>query len=186
MWSELLPGPMAKPRDGGGLDQATLERLFVKLEKPMFNVVYRWLWNASDAEEVTQEAFLRVWRARDGVDLATVEPLLYRTALNLASNRRRSARLWRFIGFEAAGDPPSRAKVSDEVLAEEETRACVRRAIDALPEHLRRVIVLSEYAELTQPEVGAALGIPTGTVGSRRHAALEMLAASLCDLEEAK
>ena len=60
----------------------------------MFNVVYRWLWNASDAQEVTQEAFLKVWKARHRVDATTVEPLLYRTALNLASNRRRSARAY--------------------------------------------------------------------------------------------
>ena len=85
---------MENIRDGKALDKATLERLYVKLEKPMFNVVYRWLWNAGDAQDVVQEAFLKIWNVRDDVDLATVDSLLYRTALNLASNRRRSSRLW--------------------------------------------------------------------------------------------
>jgi RNA polymerase sigma-70 factor (ECF subfamily) len=52
--------------------------------------------------------------------------------------------------------------------------------------HLRHVILLSEYSELTQPEIGTTLGIPTGTVASRRHAALERLAVQLGDLEDPK
>jgi RNA polymerase sigma-70 factor, ECF subfamily len=184
MWSELLPAPMANPRDGSGLDEATLERLFVKLEKPMFNVVYRWLWNASDAEEVTQEAFLRVWKARDGVDLATVEPLLYRTALNLASNRRRSARLWGWLGLESAGEEASASPRSDEALATARTSARVRAAVEALPARMREVLLLSEYAELSYAEIATTLGVPVGTVGSRRNAALARLAEALGPIEE--
>ena len=58
---------MESARDGERLDRAGLEALYVRLERPMFNVVYRWLWNATDAQEVTQEAFLRVWDARNGI-----------------------------------------------------------------------------------------------------------------------
>ena len=61
---------MESIRDGRALDKATLERLYVKLEKPMFNVVYRWLWNNGDAQDVVQEAFLKIWKVRDDVDLA--------------------------------------------------------------------------------------------------------------------
>lgn len=176
---------MASTRDGGGLDEATLETLFVKLEKPMFNVVYRWLWNTDDAEEVVQEAFLRVWKARAGVDVATVEPLLYRTALNLASNRRRSARLWRWLGLDDAGEEPTDAATSEEALARAHQRKRVRAAIDALPERLREVVVLTEYAELSYGEIAATLGIPAGTVGSRRNAALARLVEALGPIEDA-
>ncbi len=164
------------------LDRPTLERLYLKLEKPMFNVVYRWLWNASDAQEVTQEAFLRVWKARERVDIATVEPLLYRTALNLASNRRRSARLWRWLGIDEANEPATEGD-TDEALASAERRALVRAAIDALPERLREVVVLAELGELTYEQIGATLGIPAGTVGSRRNAALRELQKRLGDIE---
>jgi RNA polymerase sigma-70 factor (ECF subfamily) len=179
------PALVASSPDGAALDRPALERLYVKLEKPMFNVVYRWVWNASDAQEIVQDAFLKVWKARAAVEMATVEPLLYRTALNLASNKRRSSRLWRFIGMDDAGDPPSREKVPDAALAQEQTRARVKKAIEALPDHLREVVLLSEYSELTHPQIGEMLGIPAGTVASRRHTALEKLAAELGDLEEA-
>ena len=173
---------MAKPRDAERLDQATLERVYVKIEKPMFNVVYRWLWNAGDAQEVTQEAFLRVWKARARVDVATIEPLLYRTALNLASNRRRASRVRRWLGLEAADDAPGGA-APDDALASARSKARVRAAVDALPERLREVLMLTEYSEMSYDEVAATLGIPAGTVGSRRSAALGRLAEALGPME---
>jgi RNA polymerase sigma-70 factor, ECF subfamily len=174
---------MESVRDGKALDKATLERLYVKLEKPMFNVVYRWLWNAGDAQDVVQEAFLKVWKIRDNVDFETVEPLLYRTALNLASNRRRSARLWRWIGIDAASAEASPAPTSEEALASVQMRARVRVAIDALPERLREVILLTEYSDLTHQEIGSTLGIPPGTVGSRRNTAIAQLSKQLGEVE---
>ena len=181
--SRLAP-PVDRVRERAtpALDRPTLEALYVKLEKPMFNVVYRWVWNASEAQDVVQEAFLNIWNARDRVDPATVEPLLYRAALNLASNRRRSSRIRRFLGLEAASDEASPARTAEEALASEETRGRVRSANEALPERLRQVVMLSECTDLTQPEIGAALGIPAGTVGSRRHAALAHLSEQLGDL----
>jgi RNA polymerase sigma-70 factor (ECF subfamily) len=175
---------MEEDRDAGGLDQATLERLYVKLEKPIFNVVYRWVWNASDAREITQEAFLKVWKARDRVDVSTVEPLLYRSALRLASNKRRSARLWRWLGIEAAGEEASASPTSEEALASARKKERVRAAIDALPARLREVVMLTEYAELSYEEIATTLGIPAGTVGSRRNAALARLADALGPDEE--
>lgn len=157
------------------LDATALQELYVKLEKPIFNVVYRWLWNAGDAQDVTHEAFLRVWKARDRVDLVTATPLLYRTALNLASNRRRSRRLWGFIGLEAASTEPSVAPTSEDALEIARMKKRVRDAVESLPERLRQVIVLCEYSELTYEEIGKALGIPEGTVGSRRNAAIAAL-----------
>ncbi len=185
MSSELRRAPMPKSPDGGALDQAALEQLYVKLEKPIYNVVYRWLWNANDAQEVVQQAFLNVWKARDRVDMTTIEPLLYRTALNLASNRRRSRRLWGWLGMESASEVPSDAPSPAEALAEARKRVRVRAAIEALPEKLRQVLMLSEYAELSYDEIGTTLGIPAGTVGSRRATALARLTEALAEKEEA-
>jgi RNA polymerase sigma-70 factor (ECF subfamily) len=166
------------------LDEATLEKMYVKLERPIFNVVYRWLWNAEDAHDVTQEAFMRVWRARASVDVATLEPLLYRTALNLASNKRRASKIWRFLGLETAVEIPADKAASDEALETERRRARVKEAIEALPDHLREVVLLAEYSELSYEEIGKMLKIPPGTVGSRRNTALARLAETLGPIEE--
>ena len=61
----------------------------------------------------------------------------------------------------------------------------VRAAVDALPARLREVVLLTEYAELSYGEIAATLGIPAGTVGSRRNAALAELAEALGPIEDA-
>lgn len=86
------------------LDEPQLERLYVRLERPVFNVVFRRVWNRDTAFDVTQETFARLWSMRERVRMETVEPLVFRIAVNLASNRRRSARLWRWVGLESVED----------------------------------------------------------------------------------
>jgi RNA polymerase sigma-70 factor (ECF subfamily) len=175
---------MADNRDGVGLDQAQLERLYVKLEGPIYNVVYRWVWSREEAHDITQEAFVRVWNVRERVNVETAPAFLYKTALNMASNRRRSRRLWGWLGLESAGDPADAGRSAEQALDSARAAERVRAAVDALPESLRRVIVLSEYSELSYTEIGAVLGVPAGTVGSRRNAALKQLAAALGGLED--
>jgi DNA-directed RNA polymerase specialized sigma24 family protein len=95
-----------------GDDQARWVALYGELEKPLYNVVYRMLWDASESQDIVQEAFLRCWRKRSGIRPEGQKAVLYRAALNLAINRRRRLRLWRFVGVEAVDDEtrPSAAR----------------------------------------------------------------------------
>lgn len=160
------------------LDRAALEALYTRLERPLYNLVYRWVWDAADAQELVQEAFVRLWDMRDRVRPETVEPLAWRIALNLAASRRRTRRLWRWVGLESVAGARA-AGGAAERLEENERDAAVRAAVEALPEKLRRVVLLCELGEMSQVQVAEVLGIPVGTVGSRRHAALARLRESL-------
>jgi len=166
------------------LDATRLELLYAELEKPMYNVVYRWLWNSAEAQDVVQDAFIKVWRMRTQVDMTTVRPLLYKVAVNLASNRRRSRKLWKLVSLDAVRARPSDAGAADELLEGEQTRASIQRAIDGLPEKYRRVIALCELSDLTYEQIAGILGIAVGTVGSRRNTALSMLRDKLGPLED--
>ncbi|MCG8424323.1 MAG: sigma-70 family RNA polymerase sigma factor [Proteobacteria bacterium] len=168
------------------IDRAALEELYARVEKPLYNVVYRWLWDAEEAHDIVQEAFYRLWRARARVDLATVEPLVYRIAINLASNRRRSRRLWQWVSWDRSPRRHSGAPDAGESLALEQRRAAVRRAVEALPERQKRVVMLCELAGMTYRQVADILDIPPGTVASRRHAALKKLRRSLAALTAEK
>jgi RNA polymerase sigma-70 factor (ECF subfamily) len=139
------------------------------LEKPMYNVVYRVIWDAAESQDVVQEAFLRCWRRKEHVRLDGFKALLYRTALNLASNRRRRARLWRIVGIAALDD------VADESASLHTLSRPVREALESLPTMMRDVLLLTELAGMTYPEIAATLGISEGTVGSRRSRALALL-----------
>ncbi len=156
-----------------------LEQLYVRLERPLCNLVFRWVWRMDDAQDVVQDAFVRLWRMRERIDMDTVEPLLYKIALNLAASRRRSQRLWRWVGLDALRDATSADRLADETLAGHEERARLRRAVEVLPEDLRRVVMLCEYSDLTYPQIAEILSIPVGTVGSRRNRALRRLREAL-------
>lgn len=168
--------------DADGLDRAAFEALFRRLERPVYNVVFRWLWDPAEAADVVQDAFARLWGMRDRVREGTVEPLLYRIAVNQASNRRRRRRLWRWVGLEPERDA---APPLGDLLEAAELDGALRAAVEALPEKLRRVVMLCELSGMSYQQVADALGIPVGTVGSRRNAALarlrELLAEEVTD-----
>ena len=143
------------------LTRPAIEALYERLERPLYNVLYRWVWDPEEALDLVQETFMRLWAMRDRVRTETVEPLAYRIGTNLAANRRRRRKLWRMVGLGAVAGRGAAEEGADGALERSEAREAVRRAVLALPERLRRVVLLCE-----------SLGIPEGTVGSRRNAAL--------------
>jgi len=163
---------------GGQLDEPALEVLYVRLEKPLYNVVYRWVWDSGEATDIVQEAFVRLWGMRGRVRLETVDALVYKIALNLASKRKRAQRTWGWIPFEGWMGR-SRESSADDAMAANERERAVREAVDALPEPLRAVVTLCAFSEMSYAQVAEVLDIPAGTVGSRRNKAIEQLRAAL-------
>jgi RNA polymerase sigma-70 factor (ECF subfamily) len=151
------------------VDKAQWVDVYRRLERPLYNVVYRVIWDAAESQDVVQEAFLRCWRRKEDIRAEGFKALLFRTALNLASNRRRRARIWRMVGVATIDNVP------DDGAAQAPIGASLRAALDGLPEALRSVLLLTELAGMTYSEVAAALGIAEGTVGSRRTRALATL-----------
>jgi RNA polymerase sigma-70 factor (ECF subfamily) len=162
----------------GELDRAALEALYLRLEKPLYNVVFRSVWDAGESRDVVQEAFLRLWRMRGRVRVETVEALVWRIALNLASKRRRAARRWHWVSVRLPRSRTRQAEAEQGVLAHERARS-VREALERLPAGLRQVVVLCELSELSYEQIGRLLSIPAGTVGSRRHRAIALLREAL-------
>jgi RNA polymerase sigma-70 factor (ECF subfamily) len=163
------------------MQEAELEQLYARLEKPLYNVVYRWIWRAEEAQEIVQEAFVRLWRMRGRVVAAKAEPLVYRIAINLAASRRRSRKVWRWVSLEALRETTSISRSAEQELLDEQRHGRVRSAVESLPDDLRRVVMLTECTEMTYDEIGAVLKIPAGTVGSRRNRALKRLRGVLSD-----
>ena len=152
-----------------GVDETFWVEQYRALEKPLYNVVYRWLWDPMESQDVVQEAFLRCWRRRDRIRADGFRALIYRTALNLAANQRRRKKLWRLVSFESFPEPAAEDG-TDALLARP-----VRQAIDALPNPLKRVLLLSEVAGMSYAEIAEITGVEEGTVGSRRTRALALL-----------
>ena len=112
--------------------QSAVDRRVPALEKPLYNVVYRVIWDSAESQDVVQETFLRCWRRKDDIRADGFKALLFRTALNLASNRRRSMRIWRMVGVAALDD------VADESPSSDSFSKPVREALDKLPSDVAR------------------------------------------------
>lgn len=156
------------------IDQSQLLQAFRRLERPLYSVLYRWLWQAQDCQDLIQEAFLRVWDQRARVTAASLDALIYTTALNLARNRLRWRSLWPFA--EQPMDTPLDAALEPSAQAERRQReTLLKRALDQLDRDSRNLVLLSECAGLTIDELCGVFGWPPGTVASRKHRALARL-----------
>lgn len=112
--------------------------------------------NADDAEEIVQEAFLRVWvHAPRWRPTAAFRTWFYRIVFNLALNKKRRAP---FSPLAAAGDPPDPAPGALERMERAERGALAGAAIAALPARQRAAIVLTYNDELSNAEAAAVLG----------------------------
>ncbi|MEM9304560.1 MAG: sigma-70 family RNA polymerase sigma factor [Pseudomonadota bacterium] len=156
------------------LDATDIESLYQRLERPLFNVAFRWTWNDAQAQELVQEAFLRLWNARWRVRPDSAEAYVYRIVLNLGQKHAGRRSRWRdFVTRAPQAEEDARGPEQD---ADGEA---LRRAIVALPDTLRSVLLLCEYSGLRQREIAALLDIRPGTVGSRRHEAMARLREAL-------
>ena len=150
------------------LRQEALYASYRRLERPLYNVLYRQLWQAEDCQDVIHDAFVRVWERRDKVDESTLDALVWSTALNLARNRLRWRKLRR---HEPLDDVLSADTVTEDFLA---TRR-LHQALRQLPSVSREVLLLAEFSGLRGAEIASVLGIAEGTVASRKHHAMERL-----------
>jgi RNA polymerase sigma-70 factor, ECF subfamily len=128
--------------------------------------LFRRLWlvtgNRAEAEEIMQDAFLKVWERWDQVG-AMNDPVgyLYRTAMNLFRKRYRRAviSIRRSVGL---------APLQDD-FADADDRATVRRVLSTLPPRQRAALVLTEMLGFSAKEAGRALGVQASTVRSLSH-----------------
>jgi RNA polymerase sigma factor (sigma-70 family) len=145
---------------------AELEREFearlVETSTLAFRVAYSVLRHREDAEDVAQEAFAKAYRSfRQLRDKGRFRGWLVRMTWRLALDRRRSDQRRVIREQEHAARPLESDLEQSERLAE------IWRAIDALPEKLRLVLVLANVEGHDTAEVAALVGIPAGTVKSR-------------------
>ncbi|WP_307860533.1 RNA polymerase sigma factor SigE [Actinokineospora baliensis] len=146
----------------------------------VYRLAYRLSGNAHDAEDLTQETFIRVFRSLASYKPGTFEGWLHRITTNLFLDMvRRRSRL-RMEGLpedtdRIEGDEPSPEEVYDETHLDPDLQA----ALDELPPEFRAAVVLCDVEGLSYEEIGATLGVKLGTVRSRIHRGRQALRVAL-------
>jgi RNA polymerase sigma-70 factor (ECF subfamily) len=131
----------------------------------VLRIATRVLGNASEAEDVAQEAFLRVWSHADRWDAgkAKVTTWMHRIVVNLCIDRRRKARN---VPLDEAGDPADPAPGAADELWRSQMAGLVNQAIGELPERQRAALVLSYYEEMSNVEAAQALSVSVSALES--------------------
>jgi RNA polymerase sigma-70 factor (ECF subfamily) len=158
-------------------DSRAYEELVRPHQEIAFRVAYVIARNAADAEDATQDALVKAWRAlgRFRAD-EPLRPWLLRIVANEARNRRRSAGRREHLALRAATAISGEAAPSPEDTAlDEERRARLLAALEQLPEPAREVLAYRFLLDLSEDETAAALDVPVGTVKSRSARALGRL-----------
>jgi RNA polymerase sigma-70 factor, ECF subfamily len=165
-------------------DKSAFNLLVLKYQHRVLKLVGRFVSDAAEAEDVAQDAFLKAYRALASFrGESAFYTWLYRIAINtaknaLVANRRRP------VDFNLDLQDPEQyerqARLKDEdtpegVLLTDEIREVVERAMEQLPEDLRRAIVLRELEGMSYEEIAEAMDCPVGTVRSRIFRAREAI-----------
>jgi RNA polymerase sigma-70 factor (ECF subfamily) len=158
-----------------GISAAQWQELYQRLEKRLYNVAWRYVWNAQEAEDIVHDAFLQIWERRERMQFETTDRYLWVSVMNLARKRRRWMRAKRFLQIEDATDDLQSADCIEADAAQREQALLLRTEIERLPEALRSVLLLAEFSEMRYEDIAQLLSIPLGTVASRRHLAMKKL-----------
>jgi RNA polymerase sigma-70 factor (ECF subfamily) len=177
-------------------DERSFELLLQRYRTPLVNFLYRMVRSREQAEDLAQEVFIRVYRAREEyVPSSKFTTWLFRIATNLALN---SLRDHRYQKLEMSIDAPLKAdseegderpfEVADkhptveQELVEEERKKMIRHAIEKLPEKQRAAVLLHKYQELDYAEIAKILSCSESALKSLLFRAYEMLRVELAPL----
>jgi RNA polymerase sigma-70 factor, ECF subfamily len=174
-------------------DDASFDFLLVKYRSPLVNFLYRMVRDTATAEDLAQEVFLRVYRARKQyTPSAKFTTWLFRIATNVALNSVRDNRHQKMevsldapVGSEEDSTPrelPAREMRIDEHLLEQDRVAFIQRAIASLPEKQRAAVLLHKYEELDYAGIAKILDCTEAALKSLLFRAYESLRVQLAPL----
>jgi len=165
-------------------DKRAFDLLVLKYQQKVSNLIARYVRDSSEVLDVTQEAFIKAYRALSGFrGESAFYTWLYRIAINTVKNHMVAQ------GRRPPGDDLD-AEVAEQMdmgsrlrenatperhLLTEEIAETVQQALDGLPEDLRTAIVLRELEGLSYEEIAVAMDCPIGTVRSRIFRAREAI-----------
>ena len=182
-------------------DDSSFEPLLRKYRTPLIHFLYRMVRDAAAAEDLAQEVFLRVYRARSQyLPTAKFTTWMFRIATNLAFNALRDGRYRQQqvsidqSGVDHSGEGESgspaleiadrRPSIELELIRRDRAER-IRRAVEALPEKQRAAVLLHKYQEMDYDEIAGVLGCSQSALKSLLFRAYETLRVELAPLVEA-
>jgi RNA polymerase sigma factor (sigma-70 family) len=149
----------------------TWEEIVTQHSARVYRLAYRLTGNMHDAEDLTHDVFIRVFRSLHSYQPGTFEGWLHRITTNVFLDKMRRKQRIRFdtLSDDAAARLPSREVSPEQHYTDTHFDDDVQHALDALTPDFRAAVVLCDIEGLSYEEIAATLGIKLGTVRSRIH-----------------
>jgi len=172
-------------------DEASFDLLLQRYRRPLVNFLHRMVRDVATAEDLAQEVFLRVYRARTQYSpSARFTTWLFRIATNLALNSVRDNRYHQMEvsldgpleDNEAPMEIPAREMRIDDHMVERDKSQFIRRAIASLPEKQRAAVLLHKYEEMDYSDIARILDCSESALKSLLFRAYETLRVQLAPL----
>jgi RNA polymerase sigma-70 factor, ECF subfamily len=177
-------------------DEQSFGLLLQRYRTPLVNFLYRMVRSREQAEDLAQEVFIRVYRAREEyVPSAKFTTWLFRIATNLALNSLRDHRHQKLeismdapvtTAAEAGDEKPfevaDKHPTIEQELVEKDRKKMIRHAIEKLPEKQRAAVLLHKYQELDYAEIAKILSVSESALKSLLFRAYESLRVELAPL----
>ncbi|TDK48809.1 RNA polymerase sigma factor [Antarcticimicrobium luteum] len=191
---DLAPGDLAPGEDAEAAlsddalvalfangDERAARRLTARLGPRTFSVALRVLGDRDEAEDVAQEAMMRLWRMAPDWQpgQARVSTWLYRVTLNLCIDRKRRSRRAGALRLDDVPDPPDPGRSAPERMQDGARADALQSALMSLPERQRQAVVLRHIEELSNPEIAGIMEISVEAVESLTARGRRALAAAL-------
>ena len=161
-------------------DAAAARALTARLVPRVHAQAFRMLGDATEAEDVAQDAMMRLWRVAPQWQSgsARVTTWLYRVVANLCTDRLRK-RTHGNVALDTGAEPPDPAPSVQARLQSDARSDALRRALAALPERQRLAVTMRHFEGATNPEIAGLLGVSTRAVESLTARGKKALAAAL-------
>ena len=162
-------------------DISAFDQLVRRWDRKIQGVVFRLIGNHEEARDLSQEAFLKAYRALGTFKKeARFSSWLYQIALNATRDRLRRRRRHTDLSLDDMEDSPEAAlravgPTAFDLVESSDLCRAVAAAMAALPEEQREVVILKEYQGLTFPEIAETLDVPLSTVKTRLYRGLVQL-----------
>ena len=162
-------------------ERPTWEEVVDRHSARVYRLAYRLTGNPHDAEDLTQEVFVRVFRSLTNYTPGSLEGWLYRITSNLFLDQARHNARIRMVAFTdyAENRLRSRLPATEDDVADRLLDGDVECALSGLPPEFRAAVVLCDIEGLSYKEIADALGVKLGTVRSRIHRGRSMLRSAL-------
>ncbi|MEE4311753.1 MAG: RNA polymerase sigma factor [candidate division KSB1 bacterium] len=165
------------------MNRNTFKKILLAHKDNIYHHAYYFSGNREDAEDITQDAFIKLWKHRKRVKKESVIPWLLKVTRNLCIDYQRKRRETGFIDSCCEDSLYDRDPGPEQCAVDKDALATVMRVMDQLPEVLKSILIMRDIQDFKYSDIAVAMDIPLNSVKVYLHRGRKLLMKKLNSLK---